>query len=94
MRDLADVEKKLAVQPAREFPGSILEFQDAVWEPPGPARELPDPVQELSDTAWELPGLFFWWAQQEIDCKALLGKNDRISTDVEYGPVARSHCGY
>ena len=78
------------MQPAREFPGSILEFQDPVWEPPGPARELPDPVQELSDTAWELPGLFFWWAQQEIDCKALLGKNDRISTDVEYGPVARS----
>ena len=43
------------MQPARELPGSILEFQDAVWEPPGPARELPDPVQELPDTAWELP---------------------------------------
>ena len=42
------------MQPARVFP-AILEFQDAVWEPPGPARELPDPVQELSDTAWELP---------------------------------------
>ena len=63
----------MAVPPAREFPGSILEFQDPVWEPPGPARELPDPVQELSDPAWELPGLLFW-AQQEIDCKAMLGK--------------------